>query len=111
MSPNAILRLADATAKWVFIAANVAATVGLVIEHTFPGQSSRTMCCVSDHKSDGRRTLFVQAEITESTLRLILQLDSLPLGAQRVGARAYAFPIAARPGVPPPLWPLLQPFL
>jgi len=38
MSPNAILRLADATSKWVFIAANVAATVGLVIEHTFPGQ-------------------------------------------------------------------------
>ena len=24
------------------------------------------MCSVSDHKSDGRRTLFVQAEITES---------------------------------------------
>ena len=37
------------------------------------------------------RTLSVQAGITGSTLRLILRLDSLHLGAQRVGARAYAF--------------------
>jgi hypothetical protein len=57
MSPNAILRLADATSKWAFIADNVAATVRVVIEHTFPEQPSRTMCCVADHKTNGRRTL------------------------------------------------------
>ena len=43
------------------------------------------------HEPDGRRTLSVQADITGSTLRLILRLDSLHLGAQQVGARTYAF--------------------
>ena len=49
------------------------------------------MCCVAGHEPDGRRTLPVQADITGSTLRLILRLDSLHLRAQRAGARANAF--------------------
>ena len=37
------------------------------------------------------RPLSVQADITRSSLRLILRFNWLPLGAQRVVARAYAF--------------------
>ena len=40
------------------------------------------MCYVAAHQPDGRRTLSVQADITGSTLRLILRLDSLHLEAQ-----------------------------
>jgi hypothetical protein len=68
------------------------AAVRLVIEHPFPEQSPRTMGCIVDHKTNGRRTLPVQAGITGSTRRLILQLDSSHLRARRAGARAYAFP-------------------
>src|SRR2546427_10620311 len=58
---------------------------------TFPRDSPPApMCCVAAHEPDGRHTLSVQADITGLTLRLILRLDSLHSGAQRVGARAYA---------------------
>jgi hypothetical protein len=48
------------------------------------------MCCVAAHEPDGRRILLVPADITGSTLRLILRLDSLHLREQRPGARASA---------------------
>jgi len=59
-------------------------------EHLSRNSPPAPMCCVTAHEPDGRRTLSVQADITGSTLRLILRLDSLHLGAQRVGARAFA---------------------
>jgi hypothetical protein len=49
------------------------------------------MCCVAAHQPDGHRALAVQAVITGSTLRVILRLHSLQLGAQRVGARNSLF--------------------
>ena len=55
---------------------HVAATVGLVIEHPFPGQSTSTDVLCPVHVFDGRRTLSMQADITGSTLRLIT--TSLP---------------------------------
>src|SRR5438094_147871 len=33
------------------------------------------MCCVAAHEPDGCRTLFVRADITGSTLRLVLRLE------------------------------------
>jgi hypothetical protein len=59
------------------------------------------MCCAAAHEPDGRRTLSVLADITGSTLRLILRLDSLHLEGQRLGARAYAFSYC-RPSCPSP---------
>ena len=59
-------------------------------EHLSRNSPPAPMCWVAAPEPDGRRTLSVQADITGSTLRLILRLDSLHLGAQRVGARAYA---------------------
>src|SRR5438552_1721256 len=47
------------------------------------------MCCVAAHAPDGGHTLSLQAEITGSTLRLILRLESSYLGARRGGARAF----------------------
>jgi hypothetical protein len=60
-------------------------------EHLPRDSPPAPMCCVAAQEPDGRCTLSVQADITGSTLRLILRLDSLHSGAQRVGARAYAF--------------------
>ena len=60
-------------------------------EHLSQDSPPAPMCCVAAHEPDGRRTLPVQADITGSTLRLILRLDSLHLGSQRPEARAYGF--------------------
>lgn len=46
-------------------AISLAATVRLVIEHPFPEQSPRIMCCVTDHKIDARRILQLDGCIQE----------------------------------------------
>ena len=59
-------------------------------EHLSPDSPPAPMCCVAVQEPDARRTLSVQADITGSALCLILRLDSLHCGAQRVGAGACA---------------------